>query len=147
VVLGWVGASVLWPKSNYVPEPDQFRLLELIGSAFLGAGAVIALRKRSWVADPSGKTIVYRSGFVVGHGRSHASADGLWLQVHPIRTVVRRGLGWSGRATVLHAAPTEGVVLAAFSSEADARTYATAVAETLRVRVADGAGDPLSATV
>lgn len=144
LALGWVGAGKLWPRSEYVPEPDQFGAIVIVGVVFLAVGVAIAVWKRSWVVDPGGGTIAYRAGF--GGVRVCTAAAGLWVQVHPIRVDVRGALGWSGFAAVVHAEEGAGVVVAAGSAE-EARAEAARVGEMMRVRVEGELGAGLRGVV
>jgi hypothetical protein len=105
LALGWVGAAKIAPRSQYVPEPEQFRLLLLIGGAFLAIGAGIALWTSTWVADPGSKALTFRRGPIPGRAATMTAPDGLWLAVHPLRVAVRGAVGWSGYAATLHASP------------------------------------------
>lgn len=115
--------SMAFPKGQYALDKDQIAMMPMIAIVFGIVGGIIAMWSRRIEIDVERKEARVSRGFSLLRISKSAVFENVWLEVHPITTLVK-AISWSGFALVLHLGSEEGVVLAAEVSDADARAFA-----------------------
>ena len=145
VVVLWVAIGVAFPKSDYVPEREQFGAFIAVSIGLTGVGLLLVIWKRWWRVMPSENVIEFGTGFFKGSGRRTRASDHLWIQVHPIEITVRvKGTAvWAGSAVVIHCTEAEGVVVAVERDAAEAAERSVRLGMELGLASAEEPGVPL----
>ena len=144
----WVGAGAAFPKSDLVPEEDQFKGLLYIATTAVCLGVLIAMWSSTVTISPRDKSMLFRRGLLSLSTTKVQAFDELVLQVHPIEIQIRSkaaNLKWSGYAVALHIEPGVPLLLSTEANEDDAVKRAIKWSEETMIRRQTEAGTQITA--